>query len=245
MNLFGHHAKILLNSVLHLFGFEIIRATASVSWESSFDKLQRMGLDIQTVIDIGASNGRWSKTLMPFFPSAFYFLIEANVIHEPALKALKRRIGNLDYVLSAAGDTVGKLFFDASDPSGGLASHTLLHGKHIVIANSTTVDTEIERQNLRGPYLLKLDTHGFETSILCGAAHALLETSVVIIETYNFVLCEGCLRFPEICEFLGEKGFLPFLICNPLFRPLDGALWQVDIVFLRGDSPCFEKNTFL
>ena len=44
-------------------------------------------LEIGTVIDIGASDGRWSEVCAKHYPDAHYLLIEAQDPHEAALKA--------------------------------------------------------------------------------------------------------------------------------------------------------------
>lgn len=182
----------------------------------------------------------------PFYPAAFYFLIDANKVHEPKVKAFKKKHNNVDYVLAAAGDTIGSIYFDASDPSGGLASHTPLQGyrRKVTRVPVTTVDAEVNARKLKPPYLLKLDTHGFEVAIFEGAAKTLKETAVIIVETYNFTLCEGCLRFHEMCVFLEERGFRPVGLCNPAFRHKDGALWQMDLIFVRSDREEFRSNKY-
>ena len=37
------------------------------------------------------------------------------------------------------------------------------------VVRETTIDHEIGAYGLPGPYLIKLDTHGYEAPILCGA----------------------------------------------------------------------------
>jgi len=246
MGMIKHFAGRLANTFLHRIGCEVIKHSASLSWQSAFARIRRQQVEIQTVIDVGASDGRWSKTVRPFYPAAFYFLIEANEVHEPKLKAFKEKHNNVDYVLAAAGDTIGSIYFDASDPSGGLASHTPLQGnrRRVTRVPVTTVDAEVKARKLKPPYLLKLDTHGFEVPIFEGAAETLKETSLIVVETYNFTLCEGCLRFYEMCVFLEEKGFRPIGLCGPLFRPKDGALWQFDLVFARANRKEFQSNTY-
>ncbi len=244
MGMIKHFAGQLANVILHRIGCEVIKHSASVSWQSAFARIRRGQIEVQTVIDVGASDGRWSKTLMLFYPYAFYFLIEANQVHESKLKRFKEKHENVDYILAAAGDTVGEVYFDASDPAGGLASHKPMNGDNVIKVPVITVDTQVKQQNLTGPYLLKLDTHGFEVPIFEGATATLKETSIIVVEAYNFVLCEGCLRFHEMCLFLEEKGFRPLGLCNPAFRPKDGLLWQIDLIFARSDRKEFLSNAY-
>jgi FkbM family methyltransferase len=198
---------------------------------------------IQTIIDIGASNGSWTELSMKYFPDAAYFLIEAQPVHLPALKGFSSLHQNVDFILAAAGDEVGEIHFLADAPLSGQASHTAYSENDIVVP-VTTVDHEISSRKLKGPFLLKLDTHGFEAPIFKGASQTLKETEVIIVECYNFKLGSDCLLFYEMCIFLGERGFRCIDITDPLWRPGDDAFWQIDMVFVRNDRPEFSHNNY-
>ena len=50
---------------------------ASLSTESAFERILEREISINTVIDVGASDGSWSKIAFPYFPNCKYLLIEA------------------------------------------------------------------------------------------------------------------------------------------------------------------------
>lgn len=199
---------------------------------------------VATVVDVGASNGCWTEVALRHWPDARYLLVEAlRDPHEPALRALKARRPQVDYVLAAAGSRRGTVHFDASDPFGGRASDGPVGGRDLVVP-VTTVDHEVAARALPGPYLLKLDTHGYEVEILRGARRVLEEASLLVIEAYNFTLCDGALRFPELCQHLEPLGFRPIGLVDAMYRPKDGALWQLDCLFARADRPEFRSNEY-
>ena len=72
----------------------------------------------------------------------------------------------------------------------------------------------------------------------------MLDTSVIIVETYNFDLTKDSLKFWEMCEYLEKRGFRPVDITEPMFRPKDQALWQMDLVFIRSDREEFRINSY-
>jgi FkbM family methyltransferase len=199
---------------------------------------------ISTVIDVGASNGSWTRLVRPHFPDAKFLLIEAQAApHEEGLRALKAEDPAVDYVVAAAGPREGTIHFDASDPLGGVASDSPT-GEHDIVVPVTTIDAEIARRALRPPFLIKLDTHGFEVPILEGAAAALRSTGGLIIEAYGFQLRPEALRFHELCAWLEARGFRCVDIADVMYRPSDGALWQMDLFFIPSSSPVFSRATY-
>jgi FkbM family methyltransferase len=198
---------------------------------------------VNTIIDIGASNGCWSATAKKYFPTAFYHLIEANLYHAKSLEKLKEKWSNYNYTLAAAGDIVGEIYFNGSDPFGGLASYTQSDGANLKIP-VVTIDSIVEKHKLAPPYLLKLDTHGFEIPIFEGANKTLKNTNLIIVETYNFDINPQSLRFPQMCQFLEKKDFRCIDICDPLFRNQDKALWQFDLFFIPTSTKYFQDNSW-
>jgi FkbM family methyltransferase len=221
---------------------EIVTLRA-MSTDRALWRVANRGLEIGTVIDIGASDGRWSDVCAKHYPDAHYLLIEAQDPHEEALKAYVSAHPRAQYVLAAAGDACGEIYFDDSDLFTGFASKVRSEGARKVV-RETTIDHEIGTYGLPGPYLIKLDTHGYEVPILCGAAETLRNTNLLVIETYNFRLIEGSSLFHEIIAYMRERGFGVIDMSEPHWRVLDFAFWQIDLFFVRLDRPEFLVNTY-
>ncbi len=215
-----------------------------LTMQDALSRSRKWETRVRTVIDVGASDGRWTKICRRFFPAATYLLIEAQPVHQPALHVLKQRLPRLDYVMAAAGDGVGEIYFDVSAPLGGLASYTPFE-KNCLRVPMTTIDHEVERRSLEPPFLIKLDTHGFEVPIFHGAKESLGHTELIVVETYNFPLQPGVLRFHQMCAFLEERGFRCADVCEPLHRPGDDALWQFDLFFIPATKTIFTRNTYV
>jgi len=211
--------------------------------EASLKRIALKNFQINTVIDVGASNGCWTDIVSHYLPNAFFFLIEANPYHANALSNFKKSKKNVDFILAVAGDSVGEMYFDGSDPFGGVAkrepsSDTLLK------LPSVSIDSIVLENKLVPPFFLKLDTHGFEKPIFEGASQTLQNTALIVVEVYNFQIANDSLRFHEMCQYLEGKGFRCIDMCDPLFRPADGILWQMDLFFARADHPCFDLKSW-
>jgi len=200
--------------------------------------------EVNTVIDVGASNGCWTRLALRGWPNANYLLVEAQRDpHEPGLVSLAAEYPKVQYIIAAAGPRNGTINFDATDPFGGVACESPTDGNCISVP-VTALDGEVRDRGLRGPFLLKLDTHGFEIPILRGATHLLSECSLLVIESYNFDIAPECLRFPQFCDRLEGLGFRCIDVCDVMHRPGDGYLWQFDLFFAPVDRPEFKQNVY-
>lgn len=203
-----------------------------------FKRIPRVG----TLIDVGASNGSWSLLASRFSPGMACFMIEAQVEHAAELEKLKAARPVFDFVTAAAGDKDGTVFFQGGDLFGGVAAHDPV-GAGFCQVPMVTVDTMVRERGLEPPFLLKLDTHGFEVPILEGARETLACTELLVIEVYNFQLTPESLRFHEICSYLEARGFRCVDMCDPVFRR-DGVLWQMDLFFIPANSAEFSTNSY-
>ena len=237
--------KKIVEKGLENFGYKIQRINKYSNF-AMFDALKRCinrGLEINTVIDIGASDGCWSRECMKFLPSAQYLLIEAQEPHKIGLEKLQKEKKNVDFILAAAGNRDGKIFFENSNLFGGLASETPFDNNCIEVP-VVKVDNEILKRRLKGPYLIKLDTHGFEIPIIEGALETLKHSELVIIETYNYQLTKDSLRFYQMCDYMEKKGFAPIEMADLMRRNYDNSFWQMDIFFIPKWRKEFDCNSY-
>lgn len=235
-----------IKKLLRILGLFVSRTGSPAdraTMEGAFRALAGRKQVFNTVIDIGASNGSWSASLMRHFPSCRYLLVEAQPVHEAALQEFCAGRSNAQFVLAAAGERAGRIHFDASEPLSGQASHTPFASNNIEVP-VVALDGLLEARKLDGPYLLKFDTHGFEVPILKGAAAILKNTEVIIMECYNFRIAPEALTFDEMCGYLREHGFRCIDLVDPMHRPHDNSFWQMDLVFVRADRPEFRYSSY-
>jgi FkbM family methyltransferase len=198
---------------------------------------------IRTWIDVGASDGSWSVRARCAFPPATFLLFEPLAERQAALKALQRRHGFIA-VAAAAGAAAGTVAF-AVDPKldgSGIATSDTAETRTVPMQ---TIAAAVAEHGLAGPYGIKLDTHGYEVPILQGAGAVLEQTNLLIIEAYNFKIAPDALRFHELCAWLEAQGFRCCDLADPMRRPRDGALWQMDLAFARADHPVFASNRYV
>jgi FkbM family methyltransferase len=199
-------------------------------------------IEVNTVIDVGASNGCWTKECLFFYPKADYILFEPQPCHSDSLDIFVKNLKqNIKVIKKAVGSSEGETFFDASEPFGGALAQSEF-GNKIIKVDLTTIDSNTS--DLKGPYLIKLDTHGYERSIIEGSKNTLNQTNVLIIESYNYRISNEAFLFWELCSYLNDKGFRPIYIADILNREVDYSLWQMDIFFIRSNWEGFNYTAY-
>ena len=100
---------------------------------------------------------------------------------------------------------------------------------------------EIRGGITKGPYLIKVDVQGAELDVLGGALETLNETELVILEVSMFQLMKDAPQFYDVVVYMKNLGFVVYDIFGESFRPLDGALGQIDMAFVK-ENGRFRSN---
>lgn len=243
------HLIKTINAVLSPLGAKIVRRNycgepSIFAMAAMLERLASRGCPIKTIVDIGASDGKWSLMCMKYFPEASYLAVEPLVERQPALQRKKLAFPNFDYALCVAGAVDGQEVnlnvtadFDGStvDDDSSASARTCV---------TRTIDSLLQERGMSGPYLLKFDTHGYEIPILSGAASTLAETTSVILETYNFEIASTAVRFPGMCAHMEKLGFRVADIADPMLRRRDDIFWQMDVLFLKADEDVFRYQRY-
>lgn len=227
-----------VNRGLRLIGVRLIRVNSPVRDFSLFFKhLKSIGFDVRTVIDVGIAFG--TSPIYDAFPNAKYFLIEPVEECRPILEQLKRRL-DAEYFMVAAGAENGAITFNVHDDISGSSMFAQVEGKALDGEARTTPMRRLDSllpEKLEYPIFLKVDTQGAEIEVLKGLGARLREIDLMILETTMMPMRHGIPQFADIVRFCDEAGFAVYDILEGHMRALDGALAQIDLAFIRKDSP--------
>lgn len=163
--------KRLIQKFLNNFGLEIHRkqqVTPRASMRGCLKQVIEIGLQPQTVIDVGAAKG--TPSLYESFPDAKYLLIEPLSENIPELEHWTRQLKGAEYVIAAANSTPGEVVINV---------HPDLVGSSLYLENedsdvngfertvpAITLDQICQEKRTKGPYLIKIDTQGSELDVL-------------------------------------------------------------------------------
>jgi FkbM family methyltransferase len=207
-------------------------------------QLAGLGFAPRTVIDVGVAYQ--TVELYEEFSGAEFLLIEPLVEFEPFLRQICVKYKG-QYVLAAVGEVAGTATLNIHGDKTGSSLLKEVEGAAVDgtprSVPMVTIDEVCAEKKLAGPYLIKVDVQGAELQVLAGARRTLEETEAVILEVSLFGFLIGGPQFCDVVARMKELGFVAYDICGTLYRPLDGALAQVDMVFVR-DAGRFRESHF-
>lgn len=239
-----------INKILRPLGITIKKVESNSLCEHTMSgAIQRSrrfhNINPATIIDVGAAEGKWTLKALQIWDKSEYVLFEPLQERENTLSSLQQRFKNIHIVNKAAGNNKTEIdFYVTEDLDGSGFSE---NGTNVLLRKiqTTSIDEEIKNKNLNGPYLIKLDTHGYELPILEGAIETLKNTQLLVIECYGFKIGPNSLLFWEMCDYLKGFGFRLIDIVDISNRKKDGAFWQCDAFFISDISKCFESTTYI
>ena len=201
------------------------------------ENTRRLGFKPGTVIDCGFAYGTDG---LDVFQEARYVLIDPIAEVEGAMVRFCQQHPGSIYGLVAVSDHEGELEMVTRKGITGSSFHTkfLKQEDELRKIPVVTLDGFLAGYDLPTPFLLKLDLEGHELHALRGAARTLRHTEMVILEigTWAEDHRRGRPSMMDLFRFMEDEGFVFYEFVEPGFRPIDGALYMFDAVFVRTDS---------
>lgn len=221
--------------------------TPQRSFVDALEHVSNMGLYPATVLDVGAAHGTFTLNCHAIFPRARYLMIDPLQEYESHLNKIVASIPQTEYVLCAASASSGEITINVHPDLVGSSIYLEREESDVNgvprTAPAETLDRLCEDRGMHGPYLLKVDVQGAELDVLAGAEKVLSETEYLIMEVSLFEFFSGGPQFYDVVSYMKSCEFVVYDILGLQFRPLDNALSQVDLAFVREDGQ-FRKHHF-
>jgi len=208
-----------------------------ISLGSSLSNLKEHNFAPSLVVDVGANRGNWTLEAYRSFPTAEFVLLDADPVNQPYLKKVCQSLLRCRFFISLLGAErrESMRFFQMGTGSSVLPERTEVK-RNVLTLPMTTLDEQVAPGE-NATVLLKLDVQGYELEVLSGARNVLSMASVVIIECSLIQYNDGAPLFIEVVSFMRDRGFVIYDLCGLVRSAEDGALFQLDVVFVREDSP--------
>jgi len=216
-------------------GMEIRRSANTIgNMEAFLRHVRRLGFVPTGILDVGACKTDWSRLARRYFPHARFTLIEPQLEMQTHLEAFCAETPGSRWQLAAAGSKAGEKTLTVWPDGVGSSLLTPVDGipreqrrVPIVTIDSLFADGE------ELPQLAKLDVQGYELEALRGAERLFGHTECFVVETSLFASMPGMPLLADVVAFFDQRGYRVYDIAGFLRRPLDGALGQIDVVFVR------------
>lgn len=236
--------KRILRQVIRSTGFDIVRYPPLHSHSGRMRRLFEY-YQIDTVIDVGANEGQFGRSLRDANYSGRIFSFEPLSSAHQALAALAASDQN--WVVAprmAIGRVTGDVVINVAEnlESSSILPMSDLHREASPTSRYTETETvpmntldDVVMQYILSPChtLLKIDTQGFEAEVLAGASNVLSSAVAVQLELSLAQLYDGQAGYLDLIQFMMSKGYSLAEI-NPGFSdPRTGHLLQADGVFVK------------
>ena len=178
--------------------------------------------------------------MLKIFPDANYLMIEANPEKEKDLAAFvdKHRGSNVAYEIALLDSHAGtdKVFHVMETASSALDEYTDQDAKSIRLPTKTLNDVA-KQHKFNKVSLMKLDVQGYELQILKGGEQLLANAEAILLEVSLLDIHKNVPLMRDVLNFMYEHQFVVYDICSlAARRPLDRALWQTDLLFVKENS---------
>ena len=203
-------------------------------------------LNINTIIDVGASDGGFARKIKIEFPEAKLYSFEALDDVFIRLNSNLQPYKNIVTENYAVSDKIGEVSFYRCVQSTGSSSLLEMNDVHkvaypytqeneLVLVNCITLDSYFENKKIQGPTMLKIDVQGAEMLVLKGGTKLLKDIEVIFCEINFIQTYKDCVLFEELNRFLVQHGFRLVGIENVSQSLIDGRFLQADAYFKKQD----------
>lgn len=222
------------------------------SFKELLQNVKTRGLACQAVLDVGAHRANWSRIAKEVYPDASFYLIEPQIELKEDLEQFCREVEKSAYFLAGAGAKQDTLTLTIWEDLGGSSflpkpdSNLKEIGKQREI-QIIAIDDLLDTGKIEYPEIIKLDIQGFELEALKGAEKTFGFTEVYILEVslFSFNDVPGMPIFADVVNFMLERDYVVYDFPGFLKRPLDGALGQCDVCFVKKNGLLRRSNDWM
>jgi FkbM family methyltransferase len=203
--------------------------------------LKTKGFSPKIIYDIGAYKGDWALEMRRIFNSAQFFLFEANDCHRERLQKL-----GFPFFIALLGDRKELVSFYSINSTGD--SIFLEQTKHYKEGSyiekkiqMTTLEDVVNTHDLPLPDLIKMDVQGAEKVIINGSLSIVCNAHIVILEVAILEFNKSAPLILEMMTLMNDLGYSMLDLAELHYFPTQ-ELFEVDIIFVKKDSPLIKKG---
>lgn len=211
----------------------------------SFKEAHKWMMDYQfeSIIDIGANVGQFGKKIRQYFPTAHLYSFEPIPFVCEELKLNFKDDPNFTAINVGVGDSDGKTKFHMNlfSDSSSMLEIAELHTKNFPYTkDEIEIEVEVKKldncfkvDELKKPYLVKIDVQGFEEQVINGGLDVISNAEMVITESSYKELYKGQSLFDTLYDKLKAMGFDFAGNLEQMESAFNGEPLQGDAIFIK------------
>jgi len=190
---------------------------------------------VQSLLDIGANVGNFSRTVKHFFPDMNILMLEANPYCDHPLSQ-----SGIPYEIACLSDDI-KTVDLYLNPKNYMCTGTSYYKEvtvHYDNADWVKTETKLLDDVVRDRTYeyIKMDTQGSELDILRGGTKTVEKAKYIQLETTLVKYNEGAPLKDEVVDYMKSVGFSPTKLVETHYKdhnPATGIVIQEDWIFTR------------
>lgn len=203
----------------------------------ALERLARLGFTPGVVFDVGAYRGDFARLCRTLWPAARIAAFEPLPEKAAQLRSLAGALSPLDVFECALGAScAANVVLHMRETASSILEEHVAKSSASCRCRMRTVDEVVQTMDYPTPDLLKIDVQGYELEVLKGAECSLSRAQVILAEVNLIDIHEGVPLLAQTTQWLDARGWVAYDVCGLTRRPLDGALWQADLLFVPKDS---------
>lgn len=206
---------------------------------ANLDALRKI-VDINSILDIGAAHGHFSKFALRYWPNAKVTAIECNPIDKHFLDSTN---WNVHYACLGEKECKKTFYINPVEPHGGGSSFYKENTTHFDNPSEYEKDiVTLDSLELLPHDLIKIDTQGTELDILKGGEKTVKEARFLLLELSFVKFNEGGCLIDDVLEYTRSLGFRMIDTFGVTFGGhwWEGRKIQVDVLLAKETEPLFD-----
>ena len=183
---------------------------------------------INTIYDIGAHKGDWTREHSEIFKDIEFHMFEANPNLEDPVN------GHSWHNVALSSKNEERIFYARNSTGDSFyKEQSIYYGEEAqkLIVKSITLDDYVSLKGIKSPDAIKIDTQGSELDILRGAKKCLKNCKLLMMEQPILPYNQGAPSFDQYMAMAISNGFIPVGLEE--MHIIDGAFVQIDVLFAK------------
>lgn len=215
---------------------DLVPQSSHARTDPFFSCLKSLGYQPKHIVDVGANRGNWTRTAMKYFPGIHYTMFEpqekmrdevADLLSYPNVEFHRMGVGPVNSTMKLTQHE-----WDDSHTFALTPKQAEDFGYPQVEVPVVALDDFFHGKGLPSVDILKIDAEGWDLEVLKGASKIAAGADVVLMEAsvLNPIFKN---TVQEVIDAMSRIGFVLFDITDLNRTAKHGALWLVELAFVR------------